>query len=200
MNRQIATAVSAVLGMLAVTALPAHAQNATDQNGGTDQNAAAGGQLSEVVVTAERRATDVQTTPIAVNALSGTQLQAEHITTVGDLQTVAPIAVTNGGWHQQINIRGIGNSVISASINIGVAVIRDGLFEAETLGQNEPLYDIADTEILRGPQGTFVGYASTGGAVEINSANPNFRGVNGYLQAAAGNYSDRALQGAVNLP
>jgi iron complex outermembrane receptor protein len=207
MNRTVAKAVSAAIGLTVAGWLgsgSAWAQNAAPAAGSdaaTAQNsgAAGAGQLQEVVVTAERRAENVQTTPIAVNAISGSQLQQEHVNTLQDLPTVAPIVVTNSGWHQQINIRGIGNSVISASINIGIAVIRDGLFEAETLGENEPMYDIADTEVLRGPQGTFVGYASTGGAVEINSANPNFRGVNGYVQASVGNYTDRALQGAVNL-
>jgi iron complex outermembrane receptor protein len=156
--------------------------------------------LQEVVVTAERRATDVQATPIAMTAMTGDTLRAAHINTVMDLQLVAPIEVSNSGWHQQINIRGIGNSVISAAVNTGVAVIRDGLFEAETLGQNEPLYDIQDVEVLRGPQGTFVGYSSTGGAVEINSANPDLHGLSGYIEGQLGDYSDRKLQGAVNLP
>ena len=193
---------SAGLGLAAVGCLSTsvvHAQGAdTAQN--APGAAVQSGALQEVVVTAERRAENVQTTPIAVNAISGSQLQQEHVNSLQDLPKVAPIGVTNSGWHQQINIRGIGNAVISASINIGIAVIRDGLFEAETLGENEPLYDIADTEVLRGPQGTFVGYSSTGGAVEINSANPNFRGVNGYVQAGVGNYTDHTLQGAVNLP
>ena len=156
--------------------------------------------LQEIVVTAERRASDVQTTPIAMTALTGATLWADHVDTITDLQVVAPIDVSYSGWHQQINIRGIGNSVISATVTTGVAVIRDGLFEAETLGQNEPLYDIQDTEVLRGPQGTFVGYSSTGGAVEINSANPDFRGVHGYVTGQLGNYGDRKIQGAVNLP
>jgi iron complex outermembrane receptor protein len=160
---------------------------------------ASAGALQEVVVTAERRATDVQATPIAMTAMTGDALRAAHVDTVMDLQLVAPIDVSSSGWHQQINIRGIGNSVISAAVNTGVAVIRDGLFEAETLGQNEPLYDIQDVEVLRGPQGTFVGYSSTGGAVEINSVNPDFNGLSGYVEGQLGDYSDRKLQGAVNL-
>jgi iron complex outermembrane receptor protein len=196
--RRVVALTSASLGLAAIGCLAAQGA-AAQAPAPAAQGADTGGALQEVVVTAERRATNVQTTPIAVNAISGTQLQEAHVNTLQDLPTVAPIGVTNSGWHQQINIRGIGNSVISATINIGIAVIRDGLFEAETLGENEPLYDIADTEVLRGPQGTFIGYSSTGGAVEINSANPNFRGVNGYIQANVGNYTERGLQGAVNL-
>ena len=156
--------------------------------------------LQEVLVTAERRAADEQATPIAVTALSGARLWDQHLDTVTNLQTVAPITVSQSGWHQQINVRGIGNSVISAAVNTGIAVIRDGLFEAETTGQNEPFYDIQDVEVLRGPQGTFVGYSSTGGAVEINSVNPTFQGVTGYVAGQLGDYSDRKIQGAINLP
>jgi len=169
----------------------------------TAQNATApstAGQLQEVVVTAERRAENVQTTAIAMNAISGADLQQDHINSLLDLPNVAPIGVANAGWHQQINIRGIGSETTYPGINTGIAVIRDGLFEAETTAQSEPLYDIADTEVLRGPQGTFVGYASTGGAVEINSANPNFTGFGGYFTAGIGNYNDRLIEGAVNMP
>jgi len=173
-----------------------------DQSAAAPEGAAAAGELQEVVVTAERRATDVQQTPIAVTAVSGDQLQTLHLNNISDLQTTVPSfqSADQGGFFNSINIRGIGNSAITPIIATGVAVFRDGLLMSETIAEDEPMFDIADTEILEGPQGTFVGASSTAGAVEINSANPNFNGVNGYIQGNLGNYSDTKFQGAVNLP
>ncbi len=157
--------------------------------------------LSEVVVTAERRAEDIQVTPIAVTALSGAELAQTHQYGIPDLQNSTPaLSVNTAGQYYSINIRGIGNAAVNPAITPGIAVIRDGLFQAETIMLSEPFYDIADTEVLRGPQGTFVGQSSTGGAVLINSANPNFNGVNGFIQGMLGNYSETKLTGAVNLP
>lgn len=99
-----------------------------------------------------------------------------------------------------MNIRGLGNIANPPSIETGVAVLRDGLLQAETLGLAVPLFDVADTEVLEGPQSTLVGASSTAGAVEINSVNPNFRGLDGFVDASFGNYTDQKVQGAVNLP
>ncbi len=157
--------------------------------------------LQEVVVTAERRTQNIQTTPIAISAISGDQLRSQQLNTVTDLQRSVPnVQVLDAGPYQSINIRGIGNTAITPSIVPGVSVTHDGLLSPETIFIGEPFYDIADVEVLRGPQGTLVGASSTGGAVQINSQNPNFRGLNGYAEALAGNYNDQRITGAVNLP
>jgi iron complex outermembrane receptor protein len=208
--KSIAVGASA-LALAALVWTPADralAQNAADQGaaGGAaataQNNTAAAGQLQEVVVTAERRATDVQQTPIVVTAVSGDQLQDLHLNNISDLQTTVPSFQSNdqGGFFNSINIRGMGNSAITPSIATGVAVFRDGLLMSETIAEDEPMFDIADTEVLEGPQGTFVGASSTAGAVMINSANPTFNGLNGYALMSLANYSDTKWQGAINLP
>jgi iron complex outermembrane receptor protein len=159
--------------------------------------------LQEVIITAERRATDVQTTPLAITAVSGDQLASQQISQISSLTIASPSFSVNdsGGLFNSINIRGVGNSAITPSIATGIAVFRDGLYLAETIGQDVPFYDIADTEILRGPQGTFVGASSTGGAVMINSQSPKLGGeARGYIEGTLGSYSDVKVQGAVNLP
>ncbi|HTW75855.1 MAG TPA: TonB-dependent receptor [Steroidobacteraceae bacterium] len=198
-----------VLACALIAAGPAFGQSATNQTttGQTpaDQTAQAGtatGALQEVVVTAERRAEDVQTTPISVVAVSGDQLQAQQITSVQSLQQIAPnLTVTNGGTTQYVNIRGIGYSPVGGDGQNGIAMVHDGLSNNEDgVGLNAPYFDIADVEVLRGPQGTFAGVNSTGGAIEVTSQDPNFRGVNGYATAQVATYSDTRFQGAVNLP
>jgi len=110
------------------------------------------------------------------------------------------VQVLDAGPYQSINIRGIGNTAITPAIVPGIAVTHDGLLSDETIFIGEPFFDIADVEVLRGPQGTLVGASSTGGAVEITSQDPNFRGLGGYAEAAVGNYADQHVDGAVNLP
>ena len=176
---------------------PAPAASADQSAAATDQN---GGALQEVVVTAERRTEDVQTTPISVDAVSGAQLAQQNVTQIKSLQLYAPsVTIDDDGLYQSFNIRGIGNQAITPDITTGVAVLVDGLFSPETHGLDEPFYDVQDTEVLRGPQGTFVGYSSTGGALEITTNSPNFRGDNGYVELEAGNYTDKRLDGAANF-
>lgn len=175
------------------------------QGGGPDptQGPKALLRLQEVVVTAERRSTSLQSTPIAITALTGEQLRTRNISDVSDLQSAVPGFQSNdqGGFHNYINIRGIGNSsILSTTIASGVPVFRDGILLSESTGLDEPMFDIADVEVLEGPQGTFVGANSTAGAVEINSVNPKFDGLSGYVSGAVGNYSATKWEGAVNLP
>ncbi len=157
--------------------------------------------LQEVVVTAQRRAVNMQSTSVSETAVSGSAILNQHIDRISDLETQVPgLSVTTSGFTENINIRGMGNTTASPTVTTGVPVFRDGLYEPEAILLTEPFYDIHDVEILRGPQGTIIGQNSTGGAVVINSNNPNFRGVNGYAQLVAGDYGRKRIDGAVNLP
>ncbi len=157
--------------------------------------------LTEVVVTAEKRTTNLQQTPIAATVLTGTQLLNDGVVTVDQLETVSPsMAVNNFGQGNDFDIRGIGKSENNSQTQTGVITYRNGVASFPGYLQDEPYYDISNLEILRGPQGTFAGENSTGGAVYITETAPNFGGVNGYVLGQYGNYNDSMLQGAVNLP
>jgi iron complex outermembrane recepter protein len=192
-----------VLSGALIAAGPAFGQGATDQTT-TSQNSASTETLQEVVVTAEKRAENIQTTPISVIAVSGNDLKAASVTSISNLASVAPgLTVQNSGGSGSVlvNIRGIGVTPIGADALAGVTMVRDGVVNNTTgFGMNMPFYDMADVEVLRGPQGTFQGDSSTGGAIIINSQDPNFRGINGYVTAKVATYSDTGLEGAINLP
>ena len=176
-------------------ALPAQAQTSTDQ-------AAASNTEEEIVVTAERRATNLQRTPIAATVMTGEDLANAGVTNVDQLQFVSPGAtVNNFGQGIDFNIRGIGKAEHNSQTTTGVITYRDDVATFPGYFTAEPYYDIARVEILRGPQGTFVGQNATGGAVFVTSNNPVIGGgYHGYIQASAGNYSYFGAQGAVNLP
>jgi len=157
--------------------------------------------LQEVVVTAEKRTTNLQQTPIAAVVLTGAQLLNKGVITVDQLETVSPsLAVDNFGQGDEFNIRGIGKAEHNTQTQAGVITYRNGVASFPGYLEDEPFYDISSIEVLRGPQGTFAGENSTGGAVYINEAAPNFNGVNGYVVGQYGNYNDTMLQGAVNMP
>jgi iron complex outermembrane receptor protein len=159
------------------------------------------GSVSEVVVTAERRSTSLQTTAISAEVLTGADLQKKGIVSVEDLQFATPsMTLQSFGQGNDFNIRGVGKGETNSSVGVGVITYRDGVAAFPGYFQTEPYYDIANIEVLRGPQGTFIGQNAIGGAVFITEANPNFDGFHGYLQGQLGNYNDAALQGAINIP
>ena len=144
-----------------------------------DVTLALGDFAATVTVTAERRTTDVQKTPLPVTVLSGRELEEKGVERMEDLQFATPLmTVDNAALTQNVTIRGIGLKSGSPRASSGVAVYRDGVLVPPILNQTS-FFDIGSVETLRGPQGTFAGSYSTGGAVYINSRDPDFNGVSG---------------------
>ncbi len=188
-------------GGTAAAAAGVVAQNANESTAaGTQGGTSTGQQLQEVVVTAERRAENLQTTAISATVLDSSELVQKGVVTIQDLQNASPaLSITPSGLTANVNIRGIGLDSGSPAVVPGVAEYRDGLWQPPII-TTDTLYDVDSVQILRGPQGTFVGSNSTGGAIFINSRDPDLNGVHGYAQLQYGNYSDFGGQGAVNLP
>jgi len=197
---------SASAAALVVTAAPAQAQPAQPAQpapgAATDQPNQDNGSSDDIVVTAQRRTERLQTTPISASVLNGEELTNRNIVNVDQLQFAMPsVTVDNFGQGLEFNIRGIGKGEHNTQTSTGVITYRDGVATFPGYVQEEPYYDIASVEVLRGPQGTIAGQNATGGAVFVTSNNPIINGgVHGYLQAQGGNYADAGLQGAVNLP
>ncbi|TXS90237.1 TonB-dependent receptor [Parahaliea maris] len=156
------------------------------------------GLLEEVVVTAERRTGDVQDIPIAMTAMTADQLRKKSILRMEDLQYAAPsLSINDAAITQSVNIRGIGLASGDPNATNGVGLYIDGLFQPPIVNTLS-FYDLSDVQVLRGPQGTFSGANSTGGAVMLNSRRPEIGAdLNGYIQVGAGNYSSTEAQGAV---
>ncbi len=158
--------------------------------------------LEEIIVTAQRRNENLQTTAISASVLSGEDLIRLGVTVVDQLQFATPAAVVNNfGQGIDFNIRGIGKAEHNSQTTTGVVTYRDGVATFPGYFTAEPYYDIASVEILRGPQGTFVGQNATGGAVFVNSNDPVIEGGDrGYLAGQFGEHTDLAAQGAINMP
>ena len=157
---------------------------------------------TEIIVTAQRRSEDLGTTPLAATVLSGNDLANKGVANVDALQFAAPsIVVNNFGQGIDFNVRGIGKGEHNTQTATGVITYRDGAPTFPGYFQQEPYYDVANIQVLRGPQGTIVGQNATGGAIFVNTNDPVINGgVHGYLNGNIGNYSEFGAQGAVNLP
>ena len=165
-----------------------------------DVTLALGDFAATVAVTAERRTTDVQKTPVPVTVLNGRELEEKGVERMADLEFATPLmTVDNAALTQNVTIRGIGLKSGSPRASSGVAVYRDGVLVPPILNQTS-FFDIGSVETLRGPQGTFAGSYSTGGAIYINSRDPDFNGVSGYVDTGAKTYNGYGASGAVNVP
>jgi outer membrane receptor protein involved in Fe transport len=139
----------------------------------------AGGKLEEIVVTAEKRSSTVQKTPISMTAISGAQLQAQGITSVeGVVSEVPGISMRSSGPGQtEYEMRGL-SSAGGASPTVGF-YMDDIPLTAPASALNgkvviDPdLYDLNRVEVLRGPQGTLYGSGSMGGTIKLITNKPN---------------------------
>ncbi len=200
MKKILLKATASLVGCALAYGIPAHAQTVPTQSTPAQTSAQPDDTVTEVIVTGQRRSEKMQTVAIAETVLSGDQLKDKAVTRVADLQTVAPaLTIADNGLTSSVNIRGIGLSSGSPQVSNGVATYVDGLFQPPIV-QSNSFYDIANVEVLRGPQGTLVGSNSTGGAVLITTQNPKLTGVEGYLAGSAGSFNAKGVNGAVNLP
>ena len=159
-------------------------------------------QVEEVIVTARRVQEDLQTTPVAVTAITGQALERQQITNVETLQYSVPnLTVTPllGGTGSAITIRGQVGAENVSSVDQAVGVYVDGVYIARSSGGLLDLVDVERVEVLRGPQGTLFGRNTTGGAINIVSPDPAAE-FSGRLTGRVGNYGLREVQGAVNIP
>jgi iron complex outermembrane receptor protein len=131
------------------------------------------GGLEEVVVTAQRRAEDLQTVPIALTALSAQALASQGITDTQKLELVTPglvFSTFNGAG--QPYVRGIGADQLSVGGASAVAIYVDGVYRPTVYALNQDFFDVERVEVLKGPQGTLYGRNTTGGAINILTRDP----------------------------
>ena len=157
-----------------------------------------------IIVTAERRATTLQDTPLSIVAVTQETIQAKGIEDLEDLGRFTPnlnITPSRGGGSATPNfsIRGVSGGG-GATGERGVGLYIDGIYVPRTSGSVLRVLDIDRIEVLRGPQGTLFGRNSTGGAIRIFTRQPQLDTVEGYVRVTAGNLDRRDVVGAINFP
>jgi iron complex outermembrane recepter protein len=160
-----------------------------------------GGTLEEIVVTAEKRNSTVQDTPISMTAISGDQLLRQGTQTVEELVGVVPgVSMRTAGPGQtEYEMRGLGaNGGSTATVGF---YIDDTLISASAASQlgrtviDPDLFDLNHVEVLRGPQGTLYGAGSMGGTIKLVTNSPKLGSFEG---AASVSVSQTASGGGTN--
>ena len=170
-----------------------------------------GDQLEEITVTAQKRESTVETTPISITALTGADLQDRGITDISSVvQSVPGVSMrTSGPGQTELEMRGMTSSGGNSS-TVGF-YLDDTPLSAPASAQNgkvviDPnLYDLNRIEVLRGPQGTLYGAGSMGGTIKLvpNAPNPNEFEASGQFIVGGtdgGDSVNTTENGMVNLP
>jgi iron complex outermembrane recepter protein len=185
-----------VATMTVICQTPALAQLAAE-SGAKPQPA---DEISEIIVTAERRQQSVQDVSADITALSGETLTKFGIEQPIDIARFTPGLTTanaTSGGTPIFSIRGIGMDDFNPNNNSGVASYIDDIGVSAPAILGGQLFDIDRVEVLKGPQGTLYGRNATGGAINIISAQPTEKTA-GYLNASYGRWETTELNGALS--
>lgn len=159
--------------------------------------------IADIVVTARRREEAIQDIPVAVQAFSGEALETQRISNAIDLSKIVPALTSSQSSRDEENYVIRGQSGSGASIS-GQQVTVPAYFAQVPLpigdgGGPGYHYDLQNVQVLKGPQGTLFGRNSTGGAILFEPRQPDDE-FGGYIAAEYGNYDNRGLEGALNVP
>ncbi|MFB9373006.1 TonB-dependent receptor [Algimonas porphyrae] len=160
---------------LALLVTPAYAQDTFDD---------------EIIVTATKRQTTLQDTPVAVTVTTADVIEKAQILDIKDLQSVVPtfrVSQLQNSANSTLIIRGFGNGGNNIGIEPSVGLFIDGVYRSRAAAQIADLPNLQRIEVLSGPQSTLFGKNASAGVVSVITAEPDFEG-NGYVEGGLGNY------------
>jgi iron complex outermembrane receptor protein len=164
--------------------------------------AAAQNSLEEVVVTARRRAENLQETPLAVTALGSDYLEAMGVSSIEDVESLTPSLQFSQTNYKApaIFIRGIGQRSGNPVLDPGVGIYLNGVYVPRSDAQLLDAVDVANIQVLRGPQGTLFGKNNIGGALLVDSKQPNAEVFEFGSRLSTGSYGRRNAKFNANIP
>ncbi len=172
--------------------------------GSVSSAALAADQIETIVVTAERHAEDIQKVPESVAALNTDELNS-FFQSGQDIRALASrvpslyAESSNGRVAPRFYIRGLGNSDFDLAASQPVSIIEDNVVQENVVLKSAPLYDLANVEVDRGPQGTLFGRNTTAGIISITTAKPTDT-YEGYASASYGELGTVNAEGAIGGP
>ena len=169
----------------------------------TSVGTGASDESDEIVVTARRRAENAQSIPIAISVVGGDHIDNTGSFNVGRLQQLTPTLqyYSSNPRNTAVNIRGIGApfGLTNDGIEQGVGIYVDDVYYARIASATFDFLDVAQVEILRGPQGTLYGKNTTAGAINIRTRQPTFD-FEARAEASVGNFNFKQAKIAVSGP
>ncbi len=157
----------------------------------------------EIVVTARRRAESAQTIPLAISVVGGDHIDNTGSFNVGRLQQLTPTLqyYSSNPRNTAVNIRGIGApfGLTNDGIEQGVGIYVDDVYYARIASATFDFLDVAQIEVLRGPQGTLYGKNTTAGAINISTRQPTFD-FEARAELSVGNLNFKQAKAAISGP
>ena len=186
--------------LLSATA-PAHAQDAIPADPATTAQEESDG--NDIIVTARRRSESAQDIPLAVSVIDARQIDETGAFNVNRLQQLAPTLqfYSSNPRNTAVNIRGLGVpfGLTSDGFEQGVGIYVDDVYYSRVASATFDFLDVAQIEVLRGPQGTLYGKNTTAGAINIQTNQPTFD-FEGKAEVSLGNYEFRQARFAISGP
>ncbi|WP_332819886.1 TonB-dependent receptor [Sphingopyxis sp.] len=213
-RRRVQTSSLTLSFLLAFAATPAAATEAaaTDDAGAAASAAAAdetaaqvegGSYGGEIIVTARRRQETAQDVPIAISVVDGEQIDNTGSFNVGRLTQLTPTLqyYSSNPRNTAVNIRGIGApfGLTNDGIEQGVGIYVDDVYYSRVASSTFDFLDVAQIEVLRGPQGTLYGKNTTAGAINITTNQPTFD-FEGKAEVSIGNLGFKQAKAAISGP
>ena len=157
--------------------------------------------VEEVLVTAERRESNLQAVPIAMSSFAKEDLAAQQVANIGDLQALVPnLSVHVGDANNAVvYIRGVGQVDSIAFFEPGVGIYLDDVYLGRAQGAFLDVVDVERIEVLRGPQGSLYGRNTVGGAIKYVSASPTEE-LSANVTVTAGNYGRQDFKASLSGP
>ena len=146
----------------------------------------------EIIVTATKRQTTLQDTPVAVSVTDAETIENARILDLNDLQSVVPSLRVNQlqtSTNTNFIIRGFGNGANNAGVEPSVGVFVDGVYRSRSAARIGDLPKLERVEVLRGPQSTLFGKNASAGVISLVTAEPSFDR-EGYIEVGYGNYDN----------
>ena len=139
------------------------------------QTSPSGRSLEEIIVTARKREESILKAPVVVTAISNETLEDVQVTQINDLPRLVPGLVIGGSILSigpQVTIRGVGTSALDPGVDQSISLNIDGLSLGQGLAYGSAMFDVAQVEVLKGPQALFYGKSSPGGVISLRTADP----------------------------
>jgi len=157
--------------------------------------------MEEIVVTAQKREQNLQEVPISISQLAGDRLNARFAggADILALASAAPglhVESSNGRLSPRFYLRGLGNADFTAAASQPVSLVFDEVPMEKSSLKGFPVFDMADVEVIRGPQGTLFGRNTTAGIVHIKSKRPTEE-TEGYASLTLGSLGTTNAEAAI---
>ena len=156
--------------------------------------------LEEIIVTANRRETNLQTTSAAISAFTADDMTRRSIRDLEDVGLTTPslhVSVFQG--EAQVYMRGIGTPIVIGGTDSATAIHNDGVYLSRAAASVPAFFDVERIEVIRGPQGTLYGRNATAGSLNVISKAPTEE-FEGEVRVNFGNYNDAGIFAAIGGP